>query len=900
MFFKRTAKDKSQTSGAKTSGAEAAGTETSGAKISGPSPVGPNSIGNEAFDSVAEVPTPPPQDDPPRKQRLERSGDLVSRENDSGATRFAPLAASLLRRATSPAALGFKTTAELEPHSGSPGAHAQAQEQALAAISAGVGMKSRGHNVVVVGATAPAAIDLVRAEVQTVAAAQPPPSDWGYVANFEDRHAPRVLRLAPGQGRRLASLMDEAIDEMRSAIVATLAGDSYQTRWRAIDSEFQARHQAALAALARTADAHSIALLRTPMGYAVAPAHDGVVVSPETFTNMPPSMQADVRAQITALEANLSELLENAPQVDRQRRARLTKLNREVVSSIVRAALSEPRRIFAGVENVGDFLAAVEADVTSSANALLPTIDIPDILGAEHFAKVEETRFDAYRVNVFVGWPADTNGAPVLQELAPDHATLFGGSSRSTAAGAHHMEFAAGLLHRANGGYLLLDARALTASPHAWPALLAVLNAGAIRPGLSGDAKPHAGSFAQAIPLNVKVVLLVDAGHLQRVLAVDPRFRELFGVEVAFAARTGRSPESERALARAIAAIAIDEGLEPLDVSAVAELIERSARMAGHRDELLLETGDLAGIMRLADNRRAAASHKSVSRDDIVFAWATRQQQTKVASTPPPADPADLAALPTAGMVMRLLDRPSGSTSAYTAYPRFRRATARIQWPLLKPGSIDITSIDCVAPGSVECPPGATAERTIAAYLAAEFGHSGAIALAAALDGDPPPFEPAAADHAPERHATCAGLIAILSAVADLPLPQSIAVAGAIDQFGTLRSQGGINEAIEEFFDACRACALNGDAGVVIPATCQSQLMVRQDIVDAVAAGEFAVWSAGTVADCLEVLTGLPAGTRDGAGSFAEDDVYRRIEDRLHEFHQRAVHPSRSGEAPGP
>lgn len=867
----------------------ASGSKSSGQPPSaGPDSTGSKSIGHEAAVAVADA--PPPLEGPPRKHLLEPSGDRGSREKDSGVTRIAPLPASLLRRATGPAALGFKTTAELEPET--PGQE-QAQEQALAAISAGVCIRSRGHNVVVVGATGPTLIGLIRAEVRSVAATRPPPSDWVYVANFADRHAPRALQLVAGQGRLLASLMDEAIDEMRSAVIATLAGDSYQTRWRAIDAEFQARHQAGLAALARTADAHSIALLRTPMGYAVAPAHDGGVVSPETFSNMPPSMQADVRAQITALEANLSELLENSPQVDRQRRARLSKLNREVVSSIVRTALSEPRRIFAGAENVMDFLAAVEADATSSANLLLPTIDVPDILGAEQFAKVEDARFDTYRINVFVGWPADTNAAPVILELAPDHTTLFGGPTRGAAAATHHhMHLAAGLLHRASGGFLLLDARALTASPQTWSALLAVLAAGAIRPGLPGDADLHSGSSAQAIPLDVKVVLLSDAEHLQRVLADDPRFRELFDVEVALADRTERSPESERALAHSIAALAVDEGLAPLDVAAVAELIELSARRAGNRDELLLGVGDLASVARLADNRRAAASRKAASRDDVVFAWATRQQQAKAAFARAPDGPADLAGQPTAGMVRRLLDLAGGSTAANTGYPRFRRVTARIQWALLKPGPIDITRIGCVPAAGVAGPPGATAERTIAAYLAAEFGHGGAIALAVAVDDDRSPLEPATGGHA-----NAAELIAVLSAIADLPLPQTIAVAGTIDQFGKLRSQGGINDAIEEFFDACRACAIKGGAGVVIPSACQSQLMLRQDIVDAVGAGEFAVWSAGTIADCLAILTGLPAGTRDGDGQFAEGDTYRRIDGRLQEFHRRAAHPSLGNEA---
>lgn len=792
------------------------------------------------------------------------------------AGRPAPLSVSLLRRATNPETLAFKTTAELKPAQGVLG-----QDQMIAALSVGLRIKLRGHNVVVAGAKNPETLESIRAEINSVAATRPPPSDWVYVANFEERYAPRALELPTGHGRRLASAMDDAIGEMHSAIIAALSSDSYQTRWRAIDAEFQARHQAGLEELVRTADAHSIALLRTPLGYAVAPAHDGTVVSRETFSNMPPTMQADVRAQINAIEVKLSELLKDAPQADRQRRAELGRLNREVISRIAGIALAEPRRLFAGNEAVMDFLAAVEADVIASANDLLPTIDVADVLDAQQVVKVEKASFERYRVNVFVSWPPDIGAAPVVQELAPDHAVLFG--TATVAAGcAPHMQLVPGLLHRANGGFLLLDARALTAEPRTWSALLTVLNAGAIRPAHAESDWPSsdASAIAEAIPLDVKVIVLSDADHLLGVLARDPRFHDVFKIEVVCADRVERSPETERALAQLIAGIVSGEGLDPLDVEAVAELIELSARLAGNRDELLVDLDDLAAMLRLADNLRAAASRSTISRNDIVVAQQARARQARTViahqSKASPCQRLAPSAQPAIGKVLRLV----GRSAALAGQPSFQCVSARIQRALIRPASIDVSRIFGGAGTASEA-----AERTIKAYLAAEFGGDSAIALAAALDIEPAPSGPFA------LQATCAELLALLSAIAELPLPQSIAVAGAFDQFGNIRAEeGAINEAIEEFFAACRASAIEG-GGVVIPSACLPQLMLRRDIVDAAAAGEFAVWSVATIPECVSVLTGISTGVPVGVGSLAGGDVYRRIDDSLRKFHDHAARP---------
>ena len=847
MFFKREKKDKPKS---------VAATEAP-----------PQTVTSETSDPPSELAS----SEPPREETAAPSAApsptpvvaAAPKAPPVPATLPSPLKASDLRRRTDPAALGFKTTAEVKTPAALPG-----QDQALAAIASGLAIAAPGHNVVVVGATSPAAVNAVRNAVHAAASRLPPPSDWVYVANFDEPYAPHAIELPAGHGRLLASAMDEAIGEMRSAIFATLSSDSYQTRWRAIDAEFQARHQEGFEALMRAADARSIALLRTPTGYAVAPAHAGAVVSHETFNSMPPTMQADVRAQISAIEAELAGLLETAPQVDRLRRARLLKLNRDVVASVVRAALAEPRHMFAATVPVMNFLAAVEADAVANAGELLPTVDIPDIIGAEQFAPAAtDTGLERYRVNAFVGRAAELTSAPVVEEFAPHHASLFGGIAPDSPEKKNeppHMRLVPGLLHRSNGGFLMLEARALTAASHVWSAFLTVLNAGAIRPA-AHEASADSQVFAQAVPLDLKIVLLCDAEHLEDVLTADPRFSALFKADVRLAETVERSAQNEKALAKSIAALARERGLAPLDAEAVACLIEIAARMADNRDELRLAVDDLLDIALIADGSRAAASRKVIGRDDVVAAWASRAEPKKAGKVP------QLEVLPAAGVVVQL------SVGSQNGSAPVQRVGARVQRSARAPASITVTRIG-------NPPAAAQAERAIAAYLAAEFGHDGPVALAAAIDSDPQSPADAAA--------SCAEIVALLSAVADKSLPQTIAIAGSFDQFGGTRCDGPFNEAIESFYDATRtASAGKGERGVVIPAAAISKLMLRQDIVDAVAAGEFAVWPAATVAECISVLIGAPAGSRDGDGRFAVGDLFRRVDDRLRQFHELAACP---------
>lgn len=797
---------------------------------------------------VITTPPPPPPASPERPEQRPQSASV----HRLPAVRPTTASATELRRVTNPDTLGFKTTAELDPPAGLLG-----QDQALQAVAVGASVKTRGHNIVVTGANSLADVAAIRAEIQTIAAKRPPPSDWVYVANFAEGQAPTALQLPAGLGSVLASSVNDAISEIGSAILSALRGDSYQARWRAIDAEFQARHQAGLEALARTADSHSIALLRTPMGYAVAPAHDGSVVLQETFSNMPPTMQADVRAHITALEADLSELLEKAPQIDRQRRARLTKLNREVLVSIVRAALAEPRELFAEHQAVLEFFSAVEADIVANANDVLPTIDLTDILDADLPKTIDEGRFDRYRVNVFVSWASDANAAPVVQEPAPNAASLFGGEMTSGIGNAPHMRLVPGALHYANGGFLLLDARALTASGQAWPGLLAALQAGAVCSALAGDG-PLSSSPAPAIPLDVKVVLLSDPEHLRQTLSVDPRFAELFNVHVAFADVVERTPESERAMARTIAGLIAREAVEPLDPSAVAELIELSSRNAGDAGLLALSTREFASILHQASARRAAASRKLINRNDIVEASfahkAEARDTTEMAVIPQPA----------IGRVVELKTELANGTG-----PRMQRISARVLQALTRSDTLDIRYLDGTS--------GTHEAGKLIAYLASEFGHRHGVGLSALIDGDT----------GDRTGNTCAELVAVLSAIAEWTISPAIAIAGTFDTSGNVLSGGDVRTAIEEFFDSCRVAGFNNDAGVVIPRNSLSGLMLRKDVVDAVEAGTFSVWPIATVTECVAIVTGLSAGYRDADGRFAEGDAYRHIDDRLQQLNER-------------
>lgn len=532
--------------------------------------------------------------------------------------------------AVDPKSLGFETTAELDVAEGLVG-----QTRALEALEFGAGIKSAGYNMLVKGSDGSEFKLATLAKLQELAAKAEAPADWVYVSYFDPDGGYRALKLAPGAAKTFAEAMAQAIDRLADALPAAFAADDYELKRRTIEEEFRYAREDALEALRREAEAQNIALLRTPAGVAVAPILEGKVVKSDVFNSVPEEMRREVHTKIAALEAEIEQVLADRPEAEKARRERLQALNEQVAGRQVRAVLDELAAQYAEVAGMERYLKAAGRDLIRNAGTFLGISGHPSV--AIPVGTIGDARFARYRVHV-VSSNTKGEGAPVVTETNPTYANLFG-----------RIEFAAGgegqagqvvrvrpgALHRANGGYLILDARALLADPKLLDALVRAVETGEIR--FDPPAEPVGVVHGEIpdlepIPLSLKLVVCGDAGAHRDFAKAVPQLKRHFKVEAEFDEAVERSSETVAAFARMIAGIVKRNDLKPVDAEGVAKMINEAARKAGGNGKLSLDVSHVIDICFEADHWSKDAGRNITSGADVARALNDRTAPAEQAS----------------------------------------------------------------------------------------------------------------------------------------------------------------------------------------------------------------------------------------------------------------------------
>ena len=790
-----------------------------------------------------------------------------------------PLPVADLRHTVDPVALGFTTTAELEPISGLIG-----QERALKAIQFGTNMRSNDFNVFVLGPPASGKSTAVRQYLTRKARAEAPPADWVYVNNFENPNRPKAIRLPSGRARPLAKAMIGVIDELRSTIPSTFEGEDYQARRRSIEEEFRSGQEEAFEALNKRATEQNIAIVRTPTGFVMAPTHEGKIVKPEVFNTLPEAMRKEVENRIEALQKELEQILERMPKSDKQRRQRVSDLNSEVATIVVQDALADVEAAFAGEPEVTSYLADAGSDLVRNVGLFLVQSGEESEIVKQPADTARDPRFRRYLVNVIVGNGEETpeEGAPIHEELNPTYGNVIGRVEHIAQMGALVTDFLLikpGALHVANGGYLLIDARKLLLSPFAWEALKRALKAGEIRIEQPSEVSGLISTQTldpEPIPLQVKVVLFGDRELYYLLSMHDPDFAGLFKVQADFDDSIDRSAENDLAYARLIASIVRDHNLKPANAPAVARLIEEGARLADDREKLSIQIGHLADIIREADYWASDAGSREITREAVVRAVEEHTQRAdRMRDRAQEIISREIVLVDTVGAKVGQINGLSVLQLGNFAFGRPSRITARVRM-----GSGRVTDIEREV--KLGGPLHSKGVMILWGYIAGTFAQHIPLAMAATLvfeqsyggvDGD---------------SASSAELYALLSALSEVPIKQSFAVTGSVNQNGEVQAIGGVNEKIEGFFDVCRTRGLTGEQGVLIPKSNVQHLMLREDIVEAAREGKFAIHSVEHISQGIEILTGVKAGERGPDGEFPAGTINRLVEEKLRAFAERA------------
>jgi predicted ATP-dependent protease len=801
-----------------------------------------------------------------------------------------PLPANALCRRCDPATLGFATTAELEDVPGIIG-----QQRAEEAVRFAIGIRRYGYNLYALGASGMGKHGFVRAFLERRAAGEPAPDDWAYVHNFADPRRPRALRLPPGRGPSLRDDMRRLESELRVAIPAVFDGEDYKTRRKRIESEFAEAGEKAFAAIEERARVRGVAILRTAAGVGFAPARDGEVMEPEQFLKLPGPEQERLKAEIAAVQQELQEALAALPREAQRQRRELKKLDRQVAEAATRHLVDELRARWTGVAVVLDQLALVEKDVVENVEDFLPQAESAGALRTLIGAHPDKRFARRYQVNALVASGA-ASGAPVVYEDHPTLANLVGRVEHVSELGSLVTDFTliqAGALHRANGGYLIVDARRLLQQPLAWDELKRALRSKLVRIESLGQAlsvNAAASLEPEPIPLEIKVVLIGERPLYYLLAQLDPEFAELFKVAADFEEQIDRSPEGERLYARLLATFARREGLRPLDSGAVARAIEHAARRAEDAFELQVHAETIADLLREADHIAGEAGAPVVGARHVQAALdAQLRRASRVQERVRQAIGRGVVLIDTSGAAVGQVNGLSVLQLGAHAFGRPSRITARVR---LGAGSV----VDIEKEVALGGPLHSKGVLILAGFLGERFAGERPLSLAASIV-----FEQSYSGVEGDS-ASCAELVALLSALAGVPVRQGRAVTGSVNQHGQVQAIGGVNEKIEGFFDVCRGASLTGEQGVVIPAANVRHLMLRADVVEAAERGLFHVWAVASVDAAVEILTGLPAGERDASGEWSEGSVNRRVDERLARLAEKArsfgrAGPSGEGEA---
>jgi len=794
-----------------------------------------------------------------------------------------PLVPSLLRRRCDPASLGFETTASLSEVPGIIG-----QERAEEAVRSAIGIRRYGYNLYALGTSGMGKHGFVRAFLETRAAAEPPAPDWCYVHRFADPRRPRALKLPPGRGPQLREEMERLVDELHADLPAAFDSDDYRLRRKRLEARFSEQNEQTFGALEERARERGLAILKTPNGVAFAPLRDGEVMDPESFQKLPEAEQEALRGEIARLQGELSEAMALVPRRARQQREEQRKLDRLVAASAAGRLLDEVRPHWADVPAVLEHLADVEKDVVANVEDFLPAPEGQNAVKALLGGRGAERRSGRrYEVNVLVTHAA--SGAPVVYEDHPTHANLVGRVEHVSELGNLVTDFTliqAGALHRANGGYLIVDARRLLLQPLAWDELKRALRSGLVRI----ESLPQALSLGttvslepEPIPLELKVVLLGERSLYYLLSAYDPEFAELFKIAADFEEEIDRTPEGEALYSRLLATVGRRERLRELDAAAVALAIEQASRRAEDAGKLQVHAESLADLLREADHRAGERGEAVVSAADVQAALdAQVRRASRVREHVREQIRRGTLVVETRGAVVGQVNGLSVLRLGADSFGRPSRITARVR---LGNGSVVDIEKEVALGGALH----SKGVLILSGFLGQRFASERPLSLSASLvfeqsysgvDGD---------------SASCAELVALLSALAEAPVRQGRAITGSVDQHGRVQAIGGVNEKIEGFFDVCRDAGLTGEEGVLVPAANVEHLMLRADVVAAAEKGLFHVWPIATVDEAVELLTGVPAGERGEDGAFPEGSVNRRADDRLARFAEKARSFARGG-----
>lgn len=766
--------------------------------------------------------------------------------------------------------LNFETTDELASL-----AEPLGQDRAMEALNFGLDMPHAGYNIFVTGSTGLGKHTLIERLLRNRSRNYSPADDWCYVNNFDHPQQPMVLQLRAGDGRRLRQNVQQLVEYLVQAIPETLQSDELQARIQELQTDYTERRHQAFATAESHAQEYHIILKKTPTGYTLLPELDGEILSQEAFSQLSEVQREHIDADLKALRQELNQISRDIPVWQRQNQQSIKELQRDAVAITINQVFLELEQKFGAYPSVIDYLQKFKQDLIDNIDRFQ---QILNSLAEENKSEKVAEYFTEYQVNLLVD-NSDVEGLPVVYEDNPTVSNLLGRVEHLSHAGTlftNFMLIKPGALHRANGGYLVLDAARLVGRPLLWDSLKRALRSSQIRIQSLEQMMSLATTTTiepQVVTLDLKVVLCGNRMLYYLLKYYDPEFSLLFKVQADFSEELLWDKTSMKLYARLIKTEQDRERLLPLSREAVALVIEYSSRMMADQEKLSLHMNWLTDLLRDADYWSRQREDKVITAETVEAAVVARRRRVSyLKERSQESVLRGVRKIDTEGFVVGQINALSVVSVGDHPFGQPSRITATIR---LGDGQILDIERAVELGGSIH----SKGVMILSGFLGERYGQSQPLSLSASLA-----FEQSYGGVEGDS-ASAAELCTLLSAIGQIPLKQSVAITGAVNQHGLIEAVGGINEKIEGFFEICQARQLKGEHGVIIPAANIPHLMLREDVRAAVREHQFHIWAIEHVDQAMTLLTNFSIGEQVN-GEYPAMSVNGKVSERLCELNQ--------------
>jgi len=778
------------------------------------------------------------------------------------------LAAQDLSRRCDPAAFSFKTTEELPTLQEIIG-----QDRALKSIEFGLAIENNFYNIYVLGERGTGKHTTVMNYISDKAKGEGVPDDWCYVFNFTDPDGPTAINLPPGKGYEFVGEMDELIEALRRDIPKVFESKDYESHRDEILDGQQERTKALFSRLEKVVAEKGFLLKKTVSGLAVVPAKDGKPMSQKDFDSLPSSERSALEEELKILQDRLSDAIREARRIEKETHDRIKALDREVVQYVVNPLINELLDKFKEFEKVVDFLNRVREDILDNIDDFRPKEEMPFALGPLKLQKAEPT-FERYKVNLIVN-NRETEGAPVIYESNPTYYNLFGRIEYRVQFGVAQTDFTmikGGSVHRANGGYLVVNALDILRNIFVYDSLKRMIKNKEAKVEDVWDQYRLISTTTlkpAPIPVDIKLVIIGEPFLYYLLYNLDSEYRKLFKVKADFDNTMPRDDANVHKYALFVATCCKNEGLAPFDTSGVARIVEYGSRLAGEKEKLSARFNDIQNLVVEASHWAKVEGAGTVSENHVDRAEMERiYRNAKIEDKLREYIEKDTIMVDTEGAVTGQVNGIAVMGLGDHFFGKPSRITVRTYM-----GDAGVVNIEREVKMSGRIHNKALLILT--SFLGDRFARDFPMTLSASVCFEQL-YEEIEGDSA-----TCTEVYALMSSLSGKPLDQGTAVTGSMNQLGGVQPVGGVNEKIEGFFDVCKVKGLTGRQGVVIPRRNVRNLMLKREVIDAYLKALVHIYPIDMVDEGLEILAGMPVGELQSDGTYPEGTLNRLVAERL-------------------